>query len=184
MADRSAGAAVLSARRRRGRWFALGLGIALAGGVAWVRLLAGGPVLPGVGGGWLRGEPATELPADWTFANRDPYLLVESRAWTLPYSASVWFLANEGRLYLLLPAFFGDGLQRRLADDPRVRVAFDGKLYDQVAERVTGDAALAALLGPVMRRQFAIELGDGASALPAGGGKPNVEMAMFRLVDP
>lgn len=183
MADRSAGAAVLKARRHRARWFALGLGLALAG-FAWGRLLAGGPVLPGVGGGWLRGEISTVLPTDWSFANRDPYLLVESRAWTLPYSASVWFLAHEGRLHLLLPAFFGDGLQRRLADDPHLRVAFDGQLYEQVAERVTGDAALAALLGPVMRRQFAIELGAGASALPPGGGKANVEMAMFRLADP
>jgi len=162
----------------------LALAVLVAAGAAWVRLFAGGPVLPGVGGGRLRGELATALPADWSFANREPYLLVESDAWTLPYSASVWFLAHDGRLHLLLPAFFGEDLQRRLADDPRVRVAIDGKLYDQVAERVVGDAALGALLGPVIRRQFAIELGDGASALPPAGGKANVEMAIYRLVDP
>ncbi len=114
----------------------------------------------------------------------DPYLLVESDAWTLPYSASVWFLVHDGRLHLLLPSFFGSDLAQRLADDPRVRVAIGGKLYDQVAERVTGDAALAALVGPVIHRQFAIELGEGASALPPGGGRANVEMAMYRLADP
>jgi hypothetical protein len=166
------------------RGIVLGLALAIAAVAAWVRLLAGGPVLPGVGGGWLRGERATALPDDWSFANRDPYLLVESDAWTLPYSTSVWFLAHEGRLHLLLPSFFGDGLQRRIADDPRLRVAVDGKLYDQVAEPVVGDAALAALLGPVIRRQFAVELGDGATALPPGGGKADVAMAMFKLVDP
>jgi hypothetical protein len=36
----------------------------------------------------------------------------------------------------------------------------------------------------VLRRQFAIELGEGATALPPGGGKASVEMTMFKLVDP
>jgi hypothetical protein len=53
---------------------------------------------------------ATELPSDWSFANRDPYLLVESDAWTLPYSASVWFLAHQGRIHLL----GGDGSHRAI----------------------------------------------------------------------
>jgi len=170
--------------KARARLALVGVAVLVAGGAAWVRLFAGGPVVPGIGGGRLRGEPAAALPTDWSFANREPYLLVESDAWTLPYSTSAWFLAHDGRLHLLLPAAFGDDLARRLADDPRVRVAIDGRLYDQVAERVTGDAALAALVAPVVRRQFAIELGDGASALPPGGGHAKAEMAMYRLVDP
>ena len=169
--------------RRVLRRAALILAVVLVALGLWVRFLAGRPVLPGVPGGPLRGEPASELPADWMFANRDDYLLVESRAGTLPYSASVWFLAHDGRLHLLLPSFFGDGLQRRLAGDPHLRVAFDGKLYEQVAVRVTDDTAIGALLAPVMRRQFAIEIGAGARALGAAAPE-GVEMAVFRLEDP
>ncbi len=157
--------------------------LAPAGVTGWARLLAGGPVIPGVPGGWVHGEPASELPADWSFANRDDYLLVESRAWTLPYSSRVWFLAHEGRLHLLLPGFFGDGLQRRLADDPRLRVVFDGHLYEQIAVPIRADRDLATLVPPILRRQFAIEV-DGPVRAFRGVEATGVEMAIFRLDDP
>jgi hypothetical protein len=161
----------------------VGLLLVLGGVGFWARLLAGGPVLPGVPGGWVRGESVSPPPADWSFANGEPYLLVESRAWTLPYSARVWFLAHRGRLHLLLPGFFGDGLQRRLADDPRLRVVVEGRVYEQVAVRVTDDRDLAALVAPVLRRQFAVEVEEPVRAL-RGGAAPGVEMAVFRLDDP
>ncbi len=149
----------------------------VGGGLCWARLFAGGPVGP-IPGGHIRGEPAAP-PADWSFTNREDYLLVESDAWTLPYSARVWFLAYEGRLHLLLPSFFGDGLKRRLDDDPHVRVGFDGKLYEQVAVAVTEPRQIGALLGPVIRRQFAIEI-EG-EARPAGKA---TELWVYRLDDP
>lgn len=170
----------MSRRRRR-----LGLGLALLavaalGVYGWARLLAGGPVIPGVPGGWLRGERVTTPPVDWSFANRDPYLLVESRAGALPYSARVWFIAHEGRLHLLLPGFFGDDLQQRLSHDPRLRVAIDGRLYEQVAVEITDDRNLADLVRPVLRRQFAIEV-EGTVQTVRGAA---VEMAVYRLDDP
>ncbi|MDX1650183.1 MAG: hypothetical protein R3263_10050 [Myxococcota bacterium] len=171
----------MSARGRAAALLALGLGLALAGVAVWARLLAGGPVLPGVPGGGLRGEVARALPDDWSFANREDYLLVESRAWTLPWSDRVWFLAHEGRLHLLLPDFFGDGLQRRLADDPRVRVALDGVLYEQVAVPVEDDADLGPLVAPILRRQFAIEVEGPVRTVR---GPLDVDMAVFRLEDP
>jgi len=133
------------------------LAIVLGGLLGWARLFAGGPVGP-IPGGAIRGEPSSAPPPDWSFANREPYLLVESDAWTLPYSARVWFIAAGGRLHLLLPSFFGDGLKRRLDGDPRLRVGIGGKVYEQVAVPVEDDAALGSLLAPVVRRQFAIEL--------------------------
>ena len=169
--------------RRLARGLAL-LGVALAGGLVWVRLLAGGPVLPGIPGGWIRGEPTRELPADWSFANREPYLLVESGAGTFPYSARVWFIAHRGRLHLLLPSFFGDGLQRLLDADPRLRVGVDGRVYEQLAVRVRDEADLGALAAPILRRQFAIEIGDRVRALPPGGTAAGVELAIYRLEDP
>lgn len=179
----------MSGRKRSdaGAWrrrVAVALGVLvllLVAGAAWTRLLAGGPVLPGVPGGWIRGEPARELPADWAFASRQDYLLVESRAWTIPWSGRVWFLVHEGRLHLLLPDFFGDGLQRRLADDPRVRVGLDGVLYEQVAVPLAGDADLGPLVAPVLRRQFAIEV---EGPVRSTAGPLDVAMAVYRLEDP
>jgi hypothetical protein len=158
----------------------LALGLLLGAGFGWARLFAGHNIGP-IPGGWLRGEVATELPTDWSFANGEPYLLVESDAWTLPYSASVWFLAHQGRLHLLLPGFFGDDLKRRIDDDPRIRVSVGGKLYDQVAVRVADSRDLGALLAPVIRRQFAIELsGD---VRPVAGASA-AELWVYRLDDP
>jgi hypothetical protein len=149
----------------------------LGGAFAWARLFAGGPVGP-IPGGRLHGELAA-APADWSFANRERYLLVESDAWTLPWSGRVWFLAHEGRLHLLLPSFFGDGLKRRLDDDPRLRVEIDGKLYEQVAAPVRDDEVLAALLAPVVRRQFAIEIEGSVRRVGEGA-----DLWAYRLEDP
>lgn len=158
----------------------LGLCLLLGGGFVWARLFAGHNIGP-IPGGWLRGEVATELPTDWSFANQQPYLQVESDAWTLPYSANVWFLAHQGRLHLLLPGFFGDDLKRRLDDDSRIRIAIDGKLYDQVAVRVNESRDLGTLLAPVIRRQFAIEIsGD---VRPVSGASA-AELWVYRLDDP
>ena len=151
-------------------------------GCLWVRLLGGGPVIEGVPGGWLRGELSEELPADWSFANGEDDLLVESRAGLLPWSGRVWFLAFEGRLHLLLPAFFGDGLQQRLVRDPRLRVAIGRRLYPQVAVPVTSEATLEALAGPVLRRQFAIEVGGPVHLAPGAG--ESVALSIYRLEDP
>lgn len=165
--------------RRAG--LALAALLLLAGAfLAWARLFHAGELGP-IPGGALTGEPAAELPADWSFANRDPYLLVESKAFTLPWSESVWFLAHEGRLHLLLPGFFGDGLVRRLEEDPRVRVEVDGRVYEQVAVAVTDDADLAALMAPVLRRQFAIEIEGELRRIP---GAKQAALAVYRLEDP
>ncbi len=161
--------------------FIAGLGVAAV--AVWVRLLGGGPVVSGIPGGWLRGETVGDLPSDWSFANRAPYLLVESRAWTLPYSVRVWFLAHGGRLYLLLPDFFGDGLQRRLADDPRLTVALGGRLHPQIAVPLPAGADLSPLVRPVLRRQFAIEV-EGRVRPVRGDDASRAGMSIYRLDDP
>jgi hypothetical protein len=156
------------------------LALILGAGFAWARLLRAGPTGP-IPGGALRGNPAPSLPGDWGFANREPYLLVESRAFFLPWSGRVWFLSHRGRLHLLLPAFFGDDLKRRLDEDPNLRVEIDGIDYEQVAVAVTEDGDLAALLGPVLRRQFAIDVGAEVRRIP---GAAQAEMWVYRLEDP
>jgi hypothetical protein len=165
---------------RRALVLLLGLVLLAGGFLAWARLLHAGPLGP-IPGGALAGEPSSELPADWTFANRDPYLLIESDAFALPWSDRVWFLAYEGRLHLLLPGFFGDDLARRIAVDPRVRVEVDGKVYEQVAVAVTSDEAIGSLMAPVLRRQFAIEIGGEVRRVP---GAIRAALAVYRLDDP
>jgi hypothetical protein len=150
-----------------------------AGFFGWARLFHAGPLGP-IPGGALSGEPSSELPTDWSFANRDPYLLVESRAFALPWSGRVWFLSYGGRLHLLLPGFFGDDLRRRLEVDPRVRVEVDGKVYEQVAVAVSDDAAVGELMAPVLRRQFAIEIGGAARRIP---GATRAALLVYRLED-
>jgi hypothetical protein len=153
--------------------------VLLAGGFfAWARLLHAGPLGPIP---WQARSRATGRPtaADWSFANREPYLLVESALPAAPVGAR--FLAHGGRLHLLLPGFFGDDLARRLDVDPRVRVEIDGKLYEQVAVAVTDDAHVGELMAPVLRRQFAIEIGGSVRRVP---GATRAALAVYRLEDP
>jgi hypothetical protein len=80
---------------------------------AWARLLHVGPLGP-IPGGALSGEPAAALPADWSFANRErpcwpptghelcadgcgADLLIESRAFALPWSGRVWRFGGDVR---------------------------------------------------------------------------------------
>ena len=135
----------------------------------YVRLFAGGPV-GFVPGGWLRGEVATEPVVDWSFARDEQYAQFESRAGWLPYSTGAWFMVHEGDFYLLLPSLFGDGLQRRLEQDPRVRVRVAGKLYPQLAVRFAGEENLAALLTPFLRRTMAVEISGPVRRVAAGPG--------------
>jgi len=165
---------------RRAAWALLLLALCAGAFFTWARLLHAGPLGP-IPGGRLAGEPASKTPVDWSFANRDPYLLVESRAFALPWSGRVWFLAHEGRLHLLLPGFFGDDLVRRLDVDPRVRVEVDGRVYEQVAVAVSDDTQTGALLAPVLRRQFAIEIGGAVGRIP---GATQAPLWVYRLEDP
>ncbi len=158
----------------------LGLVLVAVAFLGWARVFHAGPLGP-IPGGALSGELVPELPHDWSFANRAPYLLVESRAFALPWSGRVWFLAHAGRLHLLLPGFFGDDLQRRLAIDPRVRVEIDGRVYEQVAVPVAGDAQLSQLMAPILRRQFAIEV---SGALRRIEGATQAALTVYRLDDP
>ena len=158
------------------------LGVAVAAGV-WVRFLAGGPVGPFPGGA-LSGRAAESLPDDWSFANQEDYVTVESRAGRLPYSSGVWFMAYAGRVHLLLPSFFGDGLKRRLDLDPRVRLRVGEVLYEQRAVAVDDPEILAAMVAPFLLRQMAVEIGGEVRAAPRPPGDVPVEFWIYRLDDP
>jgi hypothetical protein len=162
-------------------WAGAVLLLALAGAL-WVRFFAGGPLGPFPGGA-LAGEPAP-LPEDWGFASQWQYVQVESRADGLPYSTSCWFMVYQGRLHILMNTFFGEGLKRHIDRDPHVRARLDGRLYDLVASRVDDPQVRGALLAPLVRRLFAIEIGGAVREAPRPAGDVPVEMWVYRLDDP
>jgi hypothetical protein len=153
--------------------------LALAAGL-YVRLLAGGPVGP-LPGGALSGEPGGPVE-DWSFANAHARIAVESRAGWLPYSISTgWFLAHEGRLYLVLPSLFGDGLQRRLARDPAVRVRLGERVHAARATRVEDESELAGMLVPFLRRALGLEVSGSIERLPPQQPGSGVELWIYRI---
>ncbi len=162
------------------------LGLALLPALAlcaflYLRVLAGGPV-GRIPGGALRGEVVEGRVADWSFANAEQSIEVESRARWLPYSRSTWFMVYHGRIHLLLPRIFGDALMRRIGEDPHVRLRVGRNLYDQRAVAVTGEDDLGALLAPLIRRQFAMEISGRVTRV--AGEAEEVEIWIYRLEDP
>jgi hypothetical protein len=85
------------------------------------------------------------------------------------------------KLRQLVSGYFGDDLKRRLDVDPRVRVELGGRVYEQVAVAVSDDADLDDLLAPVIRRQFAIEIGGEVRRIP---GTTRAALWVYRLDDP
>ena len=149
-------------------------------GLVWARLFAGGPV-SFIPGGRLSGEVVNEPVDDWSFVASHHYLLIESGARMLPYSKNVWFMVHQGDLYVLLPSLFGDELRQRLLLDPLVRVEVAGKVYEQRAKEVEGDALVGELMAPVLRRIGSIEL-SGAVRRPLGASQlEGASMAIFLL---
>lgn len=153
--------------------------VLLLGAAAWVRLLAGGPVGP-IPGGWLRGEVVAGPVADWSFA-RLARIQVESRARLLPHSTQPWFIVHEGRLHLLLTRLLHGGLLERLDEDPRIRVAVDGRIHEQVAVRVEDPAEVSRLVRPGLRKLFAIETSGEIRRVNASD-PANLEV--YRVEDP
>ncbi len=167
--------------RRRRALIGLALLAALAlGGALGLRLFAGGPVgmFPG---GALSGEVAAGPVDDWSFASAESSIEVESRARWLPYSQRSWFMVYDGRVHLLLPSAFGDALLLRIEEDPRVRLRVGRKLYDQRALPVTAEADLGALLAPLIRRQFAMEISGRVTRSRRAVGE--AEIRIYRLED-
>lgn len=146
----------------------------------WARLFAGGPVGP-IPGGWIRGEIVDGPVDDWTFAKESQYLLVESRARMLPYSSQCWFMVKGGRIFLMLPALFGDSLERRIEEDPRIRIGIDGRVYNQRAVAMSSDGLVGELMGPILRRIGSIELEGDVRRVPGASKLEGANIAIYVL---
>lgn len=100
---------------------------------------------------WLKGD-ATSFPADWTFADRHPTLLVETHPWYLiPHSVTIFFVTDKGQLYLhadyppgqTFPG--GKSWTASVAQNPKVRVKIGQQVFDGKAALVTDPAEFNTL---------------------------------------
>lgn len=95
---------------------------------------------------WLRGNVAA-FPADWTFAQKTPTLMVETHPWYLiAHSVTIFFVTDAGNLYLhadytpgkTFP--YGKSWTAGLAHDPTVRIKIGGRVYAGKVTLVTDPA--------------------------------------------
>jgi hypothetical protein len=84
-------------------------------------------------------------------------------------------------LHLLLTPLLHGGLLERLEEDPRIRVAVDGTLHEQVAVRVEDPAEISRLVRPGLRKLFAIETSGEIRRVDASGA---AHLAVYRVEDP
>jgi hypothetical protein len=104
---------------------------------------------------WLTGELVTQPVTDWSFADKDPTIFVQTRSWYgLPHSVTTTATAYNGQLYLT--SVYRPGAQfprdrlwnRNIMRDPRVRLKIGDQVFDRtvalVADFAEKDAVLEA----------------------------------------
>ena len=106
-------------------------------------LSACGPVGP-IPGGRLDGEIVNDAPDDWSFAEAERRIQVETRPES-PYSVNTWGLTYEGRLYLVSKNAPDKQWVRNVIEDPHVRVRVHGRIHPRRAVRVLDPQEIARL---------------------------------------
>ncbi len=102
-----------------------------------VLLLACGPMGP-FPGGRLSGSVAADLPGDWSFADAQDTVQLETRS-SAPYSVNLWGAGIGDRFYLASGG--GDARWvRYIAEDPNVRLRVGDTIYELRAVRVEDEA--------------------------------------------
>jgi hypothetical protein len=102
---------------------------------------------------WLPGEVDTSPVTDWSFTDRIPRMMIETRApYLLPHSVTTNSFSRDGQLYMT--ATYSRGMvfpkgkfwTANVARDPRVRVKIDGRVYEMtlvlIADRAEAEAVL------------------------------------------
>jgi hypothetical protein len=103
-----------------------------------------GPVGP-FAGGRLRGDTGPADVRDWSFANDEDLLQLETRP-SDPHSVNTWFATIGPKLYVPTSMLYrhGDDPKKRgwvknVEADPRTRLRIRGKVYDRIAVRVVDE---------------------------------------------
>jgi hypothetical protein len=100
---------------------------------------------------WLRGNVGN-LPADWSFENQYPTLMVETHPWYLiPHAVTIYFVTYQGDLYLhadyppggKFPG--GKAWTANVGRNPNVRIKLADQVFDGKTVLVTDPAMFDAL---------------------------------------
>lgn len=96
---------------------------------------------------WLSGEVETAPVTDWSFANEQREIFVETRTWYgIPHSVTTVVVAHNGTLYV--PSVYFEGGEfpdarfwnRNVVRDPRVRLKIGERIYERQAVLVEDPA--------------------------------------------
>jgi F420H(2)-dependent quinone reductase len=102
---------------------------------------------------WLTGDLVTEPVTDWSFTDRTPTILVETRTWYgIPHSVTIGCTAHNGQLYLT--AVYPPGghfprdkaWNRNVMRDPHVRLKIGNRVFDRTVTLVTDPTEKDAVL--------------------------------------
>ena len=108
---------------------------------------------------WLKGTVAS-FPADWSFADKYPTVMVETHPWYIvPHAVTIFFVTYQGNLYL--HADYDPGGKwpndkswtRNVGRNPNVRIKFDNQVFPGKADLVT-DPTLFDTLFQTFRKKY------------------------------
>jgi hypothetical protein len=108
---------------------------------------------------WLKGDVAS-FPADWSFADKYPTIMVETHPWYfVPHSVTIFFVTDKGNLYLhadyppgrTFPS--GKSWTANVGHDPNVRIKLGNQVFDCQTVLVT-DSTIFNALFEVFRKRY------------------------------
>lgn len=109
-----------------------------------------GPIGP-FPGGRLSGDVATGLPADWSFADEEKTVQLETRP-SAPYSVNLWGVSIGDRFYLASGSGGEANWVEHIAKDPNVRLRVGGTIYELRAIRVSNETHSERFLEALKRK--------------------------------
>ena len=109
-----------------------------------------GPIGPFPGES-LSGDVATGLPADWSFADEEKTVQLETRP-SAPYSVNLWGVSIGDRFYLASGRGGEAKWVEHIAKDPNVRLRVGGTIYELRAIRVSNETHSERFLEALKRK--------------------------------
>jgi len=167
------------------------LGIALAAIIVVIGLVLGGmrfsdgPKAILAGGPFKTGEYA-DTPDDWNFLKGRPEIEFQTIAPST--SRIVWLAVIDGRLFIVsgyMNTNYGKIWKQwptYLAEDDRIILRIDGKLYEQRLERLLEFSDLVELMG-IFKAKYGVEIATEVSAAALDEGLKNGDFWLFEVVE-
>lgn len=174
-----------------GKWvgiFFVSVVVLFAGGYGLLRI-QDGPVefwpwfTISIGGPFRSGEVA-QSPANWDFIKERQEIEFQTLSPTT--SRTVWVPVVDGKLYIV-SGYMNSAIGRlwkqwpaQMAEDNRVRIRIDGKIYEQRLNRITSGPIIAPVMAEIGRKYF------GGSGQPVPGSEVAVTSGsvwLFEVVD-